>query len=244
MDSDLMSARQAANALETSAPRVLRALAQTGVAVPAGRRARLTGAQVAELGARLGKTPAVVGLGRTEAMVAAALARSPLGLVSRRGVARRAGLSPTATGRALESLCEKGLVRMDRRSLPGRRAHSAGVIVADLASPAWQRIAGELARVQPPQRDPPAARALRVPARLDYLFWDTADSQRDVRLAGGYIARRLLQAEDPEGLAWGAENLSPEDWRHAARTRGITARVRELALNLAGDTDESAGGVR
>jgi DNA-binding transcriptional ArsR family regulator len=244
MDSNLLSARQAANALGTSAPRVLRALAQSGVAVPVGQRARLTGAQVAELGARLGRTPAVAGLSRTEVMVAAALARSPLGLVSRRAVARRAGLSPTAAGRALESLREKGLVRIDRRSLPGRRAHDAEVIVADLASPSWQRIAGELARVQPPQGDPPAAGALRVPARLDYLFWDTADAQRDVRRAGGYIARRLLQAEDPEGLAWGAENLSPEDWRHAAGTRGVTARARALALNLAAGTDKSTGGVR
>ncbi len=238
-----MSARQVAKVLETSAPRVLRALAASGTAVPVGRRARLTGTQIKELRGRLGRTPPVEGLSRAEAMVAAALARSPLGLASRRAVARRAGVSPTAAGRALDSLREKGLVRVERRSLAGRRAHGAEVIGADLASQAWQSIAGELARVQPPQKGLPAGRALRVPARLNYLFWDTADSQRDVSRAGGYIARRLLQAGDPEGLAWGAENLAAEDWRHAARTRGITARTRGLALNLAAGTGEPAGGV-
>jgi hypothetical protein len=74
-----------------------------------------------------------------------------------------------------------------------------------------------------------------VPARLEYLFWNTADSQKDTRQAGGYIARRLLQAEDPEGLAWGAENLRAVDWRHAAVTRGIAPEARALAENLAND---------
>jgi hypothetical protein len=74
-----------------------------------------------------------------------------------------------------------------------------------------------------------------VPARLEYLFWNTADSQKDTRQAGGYIAQRLLQAEDPEGLAWGAENLRAVDWRHAAVTRGIAPEARALAENLAND---------
>jgi DNA-binding Lrp family transcriptional regulator len=240
----MISARQAARELGTSAPRVLRALAETGAAVPAGRRATLSRAQVEELRARLGSTPPVGGLSRTEAMVAAALARSPLGLASQRAVARRAGVSPTAAGRAVRSLREKGLVRIDRRSLAGRRAHHAEVIGADFASPAWQRAAGGLARVRPPASDTPAKAAPRVPARLDYLFWDTADSQRDVRRAGGYIARRLLGTEDPEGLAWGAENLASRDWGHAARTRGITPQARELALNLAAGAHPPAGDPR
>lgn len=244
MDSETISARQAAKALGTSAPRVLRALVQTGAAVPAGRRAALSGAQVEELRTRLGSTPSVGELSRTEAMVAAALARSPLGLASQRAVARRAGISPTAAGRAVKSLREKGLVRVDRHALAGRRAHHVEMIGADFASPAWQRAAGDLARVQPPARQKPAEAVLRVPARLDYLFWDTADSQRDVHRAGGYIARRLLATEDPEGLAWGAENLAAGDWRHAARSRGLTPQVRELALNLAAGASRPAGDPR
>lgn len=197
-----------------------------------------------ELGARLGRTPTIEGLSRTEAMVAAALARSPLGLASRRALARRAGVSPTAAGRALDGLRDKGLVRMDRRSLAGRRAHSVEVIHAEVSSRSWQRVAGELALVRPPQGGPPTERAHRVPARLGYLFWDTANSQRDVGRASGYIARRLLQVGDLEGLAWGAENLGPEDWRHASGSRGIAPRVRELALNLAAAGGEPTSGVR
>ncbi len=219
--------------LGTSPPRVLRALSEVGIAVQPGRRTMLSAEQVHELRVRLGVTPAVEGLSPTEAQVAAALARSPLGLVSQRAVARRAGVSPTTAGRAIGSLRKKGLVCLQEHSLPGRRAHRARVISANYASPAWRRVAGGLAQVQPPRRATPSSRAARVPPSLEHLFWDTADSQMDVRRAGGYIARRLLQAEDPEGLAWGAENLRSGDWEHAAATRGITPATRGLALNLA-----------
>ena len=229
-----MSAREAARVLGTSAPRVLRALTDAGVSAPVGRRARLSRGQVDELRVKLGATPPVDGLNRIEAMVAAALARAPLGLASRRAVSRRAGVSPTAAGRAIESLRRRGLVRVEKRSLPGRRAHDAVVICADYTSPGWSRIAGELARVQPPRADSAPGSASRVPARLSYLFWDTADSQKDVGRAGGYIARRLLQTADPEGLAWGVEHLTRHDWAHAAATRGMAPRVRALARNLAG----------
>ena len=109
----------------------------------------------------------------------------------------------------------------------------ARVISANYAAPEWSRIAGNLALVRQPERATPLTHAARVPPSLDYLFWDTADSQKDARQAGGYIARRLLQTDDPEGLAWGAENLSAADWKHAAATRGIAPEARALALNLA-----------
>jgi hypothetical protein len=229
-----MSARQAARVLGTSAPRVLRALADAGLSVPEGQRAKLTATQVEDLRARLGVTAPVKGLTRTESRVAAALARAPLGLASVRAVARRAGVSPTAAGRAIASLREQGLVHMETSSLPGRRAHNEEVIRADYASPAWRAVAGELVRVCPPRQDPPGDSVSRVPARLDYLFWDTAESQKSVDRAGGYIARRLLQDGDPEGLAWGAEHLAPRDWHHAASARGLPRRLRALGRNLAG----------
>jgi DNA-binding transcriptional ArsR family regulator len=244
MDTPLMSARQAARALGTSAPRVLRALADAGMAAPGGRPARLTPAQVAELGVKLGVGAPSTSLGRTEARVAAALARSPLGLASVRAVARRASVSPTAAGRALASLREGGLVRVEERSLPGRRAHSETVVYADYASPAWRGVVSDLARVRSPRERPSGGSASRVPARLNYLFWDTADSQKDVDRAGGYIARRLLQSGDPEGIAWGAEHLAPRDWLHAAATRGLAPGVRALGRNLAGARGESSAGQR
>ena len=74
---------------------------------------------------------------------------------------------------------------------------------------------------------------MRVPARLRHLFWNTADSQLDVRHAGPYIARRLLREMDLQGLAWGAASLSQQDWRRAAEARGLDPQTRRLALNLA-----------
>ncbi len=67
---------------------------------------------------------------------------------------------------------------------------------------------------------------------LRHLFWNAASSQLDVQYHGGYIARRLLTSGDLEGIAWGAENLSREDWAHAAKTRGLSADRRALARNL------------
>jgi DNA-binding MarR family transcriptional regulator len=236
MDTATISARQAAKALNTSTPRVLRALEDAGIALPTRRRARLSARQLEELRARLGSIPPVGELSRTETLVAAALARSPLGLASQRALARRAGVSPTAAGRAVGRLREQGLVCVEQRTLPGRRAHRASVIRADYGSSAWQRVAGDLARVSPPHSRSSPDRSPRVPAYLDYLFWNTADSQKDTRRAGGYIARRLLQAGDPEGLAWGAENLRPADWEDAAKTRGLEPAARSLAHNLARST--------
>jgi hypothetical protein len=72
-----------------------------------------------------------------------------------------------------------------------------------------------------------------VPGRLRHLFWNTADSQLDVSSSGPYIARRLLQTMDLQGLAWGAKTLAPRDWEQAAKARGLDPKVRQLAQNLA-----------
>lgn len=73
----------------------------------------------------------------------------------------------------------------------------------------------------------------RVPLRLRHLFWNTAESQLDVRRAGPYIARRLLRTMDLQGLAWGAQALGPDDWEQAALARGLEPKARRLARNLA-----------
>ena len=73
-----------------------------------------------------------------------------------------------------------------------------------------------------------------MPPRLRHLFWNVSPAQLDVGVAGPSIARRLLRTEDPEGLAWGAEQLKPSDWRESARARGLDPGVRAMAENLAG----------
>jgi hypothetical protein len=164
--------------------------------------------------------------------VLAALERSPLGLISVRAVARRAGLSPTAAGRALNVLEKRGLVRRERRWIAMGKARELDVIRLAFESDGWQQIAATIARVRLP-RPRPTGRDRRVPARLGHLFWNTAPEQLDTERAGGYIARRLLAAGDLEGIAWGAENLSRGDWRKAAGARGLDPSRQALARNLA-----------
>jgi hypothetical protein len=229
-----MSAAALARELGTSVPRVVRAIERVGLDTRQDNgRMKLEPTDVARLREELGVSPArVPGLTPTEVKVLAALARAPLGLSSARTVAERAGVSPTTASRAIESLREQGLVTVEQRILPAGRARTVELIRVDYGSPGWQRLAGAIARVRPQTRRRKASDP-RVPPRLRHLFWNTASSQLDTGRAGGYIARRLLTVGDPEGLAWGAANLSATDWRHAARTRGVSPQRRALANNYA-----------
>jgi len=105
---------------------------------------------------------------------------------------------------------------------------------ANIEHSRWQSLDPVLARVQLPVRsERPKSTEQRVPRRLRHLFWNTADSQLDVARAGPYVARRLLQTMDLQGLAWGAKALAPGDWERAARARGLDPEVKRLARNLA-----------
>ncbi len=235
MDRGFLSAHQVALASGTTIPRVKRAITRLNLSVredPNGR-VRLSPEQVELLRRSLGTTPRIPGLSRTEALVLAALSRSPFGLISLRVVARRAGVSPTASGVALRALQAKGLVTVGQPSMPGPNVRERQIIKANMKSPRWPSIAGQLARVRPAIEPRSPAPDRTVPAHLRHLFWNTAPTQTDPRQAGGYIARRLLSTGDPEGLAWGSDQLTAEDWRHAAATRGISLSQNALALNLA-----------
>jgi hypothetical protein len=233
MDS-AMSAAALARELQTSLPRVVRVIERLGLdARQDNGRMRLGPADVERLREELGPpVPRVPGLRPGEVKTLATLARAPLGLASARTVAKRAGVSPTTASRAVASLREQKLVTVQRRTLPAGHARTVDLIRLDYGSPRWQQLAGVIASVQPRPR-PRETPDRRVPPRLEHLFWNTAASQLDTERAGGYIARRLLTVNDPEGLAWGAANLSAADWRHAARTRGVSPQRRALALNYA-----------
>lgn len=231
---DTYSLAAAAQALGSTPPRVRRAVDKLGLVArrdPAGVF-KLTAGQLSELAAYLGVTPQVDGLSRVESQVLAALSRSPRGLASARTVARRASVSPAAAGRALDTLSARGLIGQQDMMLARGHAQLERVYRANVASPAWTRLAPQLARVRLPRRRP-ARQAGRVPPRLRHLFWNTAPEQLDVRTAAPYIARRLISTGDPEGLAWGEANLPAAAWEHAAATRGLDPATRALARNLA-----------
>ena len=239
-----MSAAALARELGTSVPRVTRAAERLGVdgRRPNGRFA--FGRRTAErLRKALGSTPEVEGLSRSELVALAALRSAPFGLGSARAVARRGALSPTSAARALESLERKGLAFRSASMLADGRARRMRVWRANVLNPRWASLDPVLAAVERPEGKRVAGRDVRVPARLRHLFWNTAESQLDVRRAGPYIARRLLREMDLQGLAWGVQTLSSQDWERAAGARGLDPKARRLALNLAvfgGDTDAQA----
>jgi hypothetical protein len=78
------------------------------------------------------------------------LARSPRGPASIRSVARRAGVSPTAAGRALETLTQPGLARPEKQTLAPGRATPVVVYSAVVDHPRWHELAPALAKVSLP----------------------------------------------------------------------------------------------
>ncbi|WP_181813338.1 MarR family transcriptional regulator [Gaiella occulta] len=198
-----------------------------------GGRVLLTPRQFEYLQAELGALPPVDGLGRIEALVLAALARAPRGLMSARAVARRAGVSPTAAARALRSLRGRGLARTRREWIAAGRARATEVIYADATAPDWPALAPSLATVRFPSRTS-TAHPTRVPARLRHLFWNADPSRIDLERHGAYVAERLVSSGDLDGLAWGLRALTSADWNEAARNRGLSPAQRALARNLAG----------
>ena len=72
-----------------------------------------------------------------------------------------------------------------------------------------------------------------MPPHLLHLFWNVAPTQLDVASSAPFIARRLITSFDPDGLAWGSQNLPASAWEHAAATRGLEPAQRALARNLA-----------
>jgi hypothetical protein len=230
---DTYSASAVARLLGTSTPRVLRVMRRLGIAVsksPAGAYT-ITAALRDTLRAELGE-PTPVGLTRVQARVLAALARSPRGLASIRSVARRAGVSPTAAGRALHALTQAGLARAEKLTIALGRATPVLVYSAVVDHERWHELAPALAKVSIPPL-PEQVPAQTVPYYLRHLFWNTAKSQLNVTTSAPFIAKRLLSTGDLDGLAWGATHLPPEAWERAARSRGISPKDRALAHNLA-----------
>lgn len=220
--------------LHTSVPRVLRCLRALGLQGARARSGRLAldESDVSALRRHLGVAPDVPGLTRTEAKVLAALSRAPVGLMSARAVARRSQVSPTAASGALEHLIARGLVLEEHRMAAAGAARAARILRANVAATEWPELAPALARVEVPTLAP-AAPAKRVPPRLRHLFWNVAPGQLATDEHGPFVARRLLQVGDLEGLAWGAAHLGLRDWDHAARARGLGAEQRALGANLA-----------
>lgn len=231
---DTYSLAETARQLGTSPPRIRRAVDRLGWRPERDSSGvfQLTREQVGDLARELGAAPPIPGMSRIEARVLAALSRSSRGVTSAREAAWRAGVSPTAAGRALTHLVTQGLVDQKPMTLARGHASEATVYQVAFGSGEWLAIAPAIARVKLPELAH-RPRAKRVPPYLRHLFWNTAPAQLDVTTSAPYIARRLLTSFDPDGLAWGTSNLPASAWEHAAATRGLEPAQRALAHNLA-----------
>jgi len=231
---DTYSLADTARRLGTSSPRVRRAVDRLGLPIEQDTSGvfHLTEEQVGELARELGVIPPIPGMSRMDVQVLAALSRSPRGVSSVREAARRAGVSPTAAGRALTRLVAKGLVTGTPMMIARGQASEVTVYQVRFGSDEWLALAPVVAKVQLPDRTD-GSRAKRVPPHLLHLFWNTAPAQLDVATSAPYIARRLIMTFDPDGLAWGTVNLPASAWEHAAATRGLEPARRALAHNLA-----------
>lgn len=246
------SARQVAAIAGTTAPRVLRAAAGLGYAGPGtgkGGKRRFTADQVARLVERLRSVaptgPVVPGLRPSEVRVLAALAHAPLGLTSARAVSRAAGVSPATASSALTSLRARGLVVIEKRILAEDRARERQLYTIDVEDRAWPTLAAALQTTRRPGADSPAraeqtTEGQRVPRRLAHVFWNEDLAMLDLDRNGPLIARRILQAKDPQALAWAVTHLLARDWERTAEARGLDRRDVALAGILARSTGPSA----
>lgn len=238
MDS-LLTSGAVARQLGVSVHRVLRAARSSQLRmVQRGNRSLFSPETLHQLRHLLGSAPGIEGLTRVEVFVLAALSRRPFGLGSARAVARVAGLSPTAAGRALHRLQQAGYVELVQIRVVEGVVRDVAVWRVQRESSAWLAVAPGVREVKLPTRarpsppDPPG-RPVRIPPRLGHLFWDQDLSRLDTARHGVLIANRVLRSEDPEGLAWMATNIAPDDLRHAARSRSLDRRRGRLAELLA-----------
>lgn len=235
----MLTSSQTARLLGTSVPRVLRA-ARAGV-VPTVRRGNRTlfdAAAVEQLRARWGQVRALPGRSREEVLVLAALGRRPFGLRSVRAVARVAGISPTAAGRALRRLADEGYVTSETARVTEGNVRDVTVWTVHWTAPQWLTVAGVVGQAtlptsegsMPPHRD---RGRRRVPARLAHVFWNEDLARLDVDRDAVLIADRVLRSDDPEAHAWMLEELPASAILAATRTRNLDPRRAGLGRLLA-----------
>ena len=233
MDSTI-STTEAAQALNTTLPRVHRSLSRLGIGTLDGHRWKLTDGDFKRLRADLGFAPDREDVDREELFVLAALRQHSLGLRSARAVARVAGVSPTTASRALARLENKGYV-----DHPVRRVVEGAVKEVELweinwSSPAWRSLECDVRLTILPARVAADHASSSPPKYLDHLFWNVDRSSLNLERDGTFIALRILGSFDLQGLSWLASGaISKQNLRRATRARGISPRQKDFALNLA-----------
>jgi excisionase family DNA binding protein len=241
MDSEgrLLTSGEVARRLGTSVPRVLRAAKRGEVgAVRRGNRFLFDAEAVERLRRRWGAVPSLPGLSREDVLVLAALGRRPLGLRSGRAVARAAGVSPTAAGRALRRLAERGYVTRETARVTEGEVRDVPVWTVRWTGPAWLEAAAAVGQATLPVEGAPRRPRLapsrrQIPSRLAHLLWNEDLAALDVEKDAVLLADRILRSEDPEAHVWMVEHLPASAIIRATRTRNLDRRRASLGRLLA-----------
>jgi hypothetical protein len=233
---DTKTTGQTARMLNTSIPRVRRALAGSGLPVvkSEGGRTLIPSSTYQRLARRLGAVPEVPGLSREEALVLAVLNRRPLGLTSARAAAEAAGISPTSASRALVRLRDLGYLTRDVEKLVEGKVVTRPIWRIRRSGAPWQEVAPLIRRVVPPQTKAQPGKLPRcVPGRLAHLFWNADLSNVQLPRDARYVAGRILTSNDTQALAWMARSLPHKAIVEASQARGMDKQAQALARNLA-----------
>jgi DNA-binding transcriptional ArsR family regulator len=233
---DTQTTGQAARMLNTTIPRVRRALAGSGLPVvkSEGGRTLIPSSTYQQLARQLGAVPEVPGLNREEALVLAVMNHRPLGLTSARAAAEAAGISPTSASRALTRLRDLGYVTQDVEKLVEGKVVARPIWHLRRSGAPWQQVAPFIRQVVPPEtKAQPGKLPQRVPGRLAHLFWNADLSKVQLPRDARYVAGRILTSNDTQGLAWMARSLPHKAILEASQARGMDEQVRALGRNLA-----------
>jgi excisionase family DNA binding protein len=234
----LLTSGAVARRLGTSVPRVLRAARRGEVAaIRRGNRFLFDASAVELLRRRWGAVPSIPGLSREDVQVLAALGRRPLGLRSTRAVARAAGVSPTAAGRALRRLAERGYITRETAQVTEGEVQDVPVWSVRWTGPAWLGVAATVGQATLPAEPEPrrhrTASRRRVPSRLAHLLWNEDLAAVDVERDAALLADRILRSEDAEAHVWMMQQLPASAILRATRTRNLDPRRASLGRLLA-----------
>lgn len=229
---------EVASALNTSVPRVTRAMKRLGL-VPTrglrnGRQVQLLDAsQVAILEDELGFAPTVDGYTREDMFVLAAMNLSPYGFRSVRTVSSAATVSATTAAKVVARLTQRGLIIVSpQRELLNRKVITVSTLQANRHHDEWRRLSGQIAMVRLPSATlSPTPKV--VPRRFWHLFWNADPLKLPISEHADFIAARLLLSDEPQAIAWAAINLPPNSIERTAGMRSTPEPDRRWFRSLA-----------
>lgn len=232
-----MTISEVAEVLETSVPRVTRAMKRLGIVPTQGlrndRRVQvLESSKVAVLEDELGIAPSVEGYTREDLFVLATINLSPYGFRSVHAVSCAAAISATTAAKVVARLTQKGLIIVSpQRELLNRKVVTVSTLHANRHHKEWRRLSGQIAMVRLPKQSSTSPKI--VPRRFWHLFWNADPLQLPLAEHADFIATRMLLSDEPQAIAWAATNLPPTSIERTANMRSTPEEDRQWLRSLA-----------